>query len=150
MAENNIPLAFSNHLSRMLPKLFPDSKIAQKYSTAATKTTCVINGAIAPHFLRETVNIIKCSPFSLLTDGSNDSGLEKMNPLTVKICDVNSGRVESRFWTCMQPRELTQRRQHQFSRKSMMCYHFMAFHGANVWDSVWKILLSTLVAEIQS
>ena len=97
MAENNIPLAFSNHLSRMLPKLFPDSKIAQKYSTAATKTTCVINEAIAPHFLRETVNIIKCSPFSLLTDGSNDSGLEKMNPLTVKICDVNSGRVESRF-----------------------------------------------------
>ena len=43
------------------------------------------------------MNIIKCSPFSLLTDGSNDSGLEKMNPLTVKICDVNSGRVESRF-----------------------------------------------------
>ena len=49
--------------------------------------TCMINGAIAPHFLRETVNIMKCSPFSLLTDGSNDTGLEKMNPL----------RVESRF-----------------------------------------------------
>ena len=40
MAENNILLAFSNHLSRMLPKLFPDSKIAQKYSAAATKTSC--------------------------------------------------------------------------------------------------------------
>ena len=52
MAENNIPLAFSNHLHRMLPKLFPDSKIAQKYSAAATKTTCMINGAIAPTFLK--------------------------------------------------------------------------------------------------
>ena len=52
MAENNIPLAFSNHLSRMLPKLFPDSKIAQKYSAAATKITCMINGAIAPTFLK--------------------------------------------------------------------------------------------------
>lgn len=31
MAENNIPQAFSNHRSKMLPKLFPDSKIAQKY-----------------------------------------------------------------------------------------------------------------------
>ena len=31
----------------------------------------------------------------------------------------------------------------------MMCYHFMAFHGANVWDSVWTMLMSTLVAEIQ-
>ena len=59
--------------------------------------TCMINGAIAPHFLRETVNIIKCSPFSLLTDGSNDTGLEKMNPLAVKNFDVNTGRVESRF-----------------------------------------------------
>ena len=32
MAESNIPLAFR--------KLFPDSKIPQKYSAAATKTTC--------------------------------------------------------------------------------------------------------------
>ena len=80
MAENNIPLTFSNHLSRVLLKLFPDSKIAQKYSAAATKTTCMINGTIAPRFLRETVNIMKCSPLSFLTDGSNDTGLEKMNP----------------------------------------------------------------------
>ena len=96
-AENNISLAFSNHQSRMLPKLFPETKIAQKYSAAASKTTRIINGAKAPHFLRETVNIMKCSLFSLLTDGSNDTGLEKMNPLTVKIFDVNPGRVERRF-----------------------------------------------------
>ena len=62
----------------------------------------------------------------------------------------NTGRVESQFWTCVQPRELTQQQQNPFSRKSMMRYHFMAFHGANVWDSVWTILMSTLVAEIQS
>ena len=43
------------------------------------------------------MTIMKCSPFSLLTDGSNDTGLEKMNPLTVKIFDVNTGRVESQF-----------------------------------------------------
>ena len=97
MAENNISLAFSNHQSWMLPKLFPETKIAQKYSAAASKTTCIINGAIAPHFLRETMNIMKCSPYSLLTDGSKDTGLEKMNPLTVKIFDVNTGRVESQF-----------------------------------------------------
>ena len=97
MTENNISLAFSNHQSRMLPKLFPETKIAQKYSAAASKTTCIINGPIAPQFLRETVNIMKCSPFSLLTDSSNDTGLEKMNRLTINIFDVNTGRVESRF-----------------------------------------------------
>lgn len=85
MAENNIPLAFSNHLSQILPKLFPDSKIVQKYSAAATKTTCMINGAITPHFLRETVNIMKCS--------SNDTSLEKMNPLTVKMITLTACRA---------------------------------------------------------
>lgn len=76
----------------------------------------MINGAIAPHFLREMLNVMRCSPFSfsLLTDGSNDTGLEKMNPLTVKIFDVNTGRVDS-FWTCVQPRDMTQQQQCQFA-----------------------------------
>ena len=30
-------------------------------------------------------------------DGSNDTGLEKMNPITVKLFDVNRGRVVTRF-----------------------------------------------------
>ena len=47
--------------------------------------------------MRETVNAINCSPFSLLTDGSNVTDLEKINPLTVRIDDVNTSRTESRF-----------------------------------------------------
>ena len=35
--------------------------------------------------------------FSLTTDGSNDSGLQKMNPLTVRIVDINLGRVVSQI-----------------------------------------------------
>lgn len=35
------------------------------------------------------------STFSLATDGSNDSGLKKMNPLTVRNFYVNQGRVVS-------------------------------------------------------
>ena len=33
------------------------------------------------------------SPFSLLVDGSNDTGLEKLNPLTVKIFDATNRQV---------------------------------------------------------
>lgn len=40
---------------------------------------------------------MKLSPYSLATDGSNDNGLEKMNPLTVRIYDVNHGKVSIRF-----------------------------------------------------
>lgn len=35
------------------------------------------------------------SPFSLATDGSNDNGMLKMNPLTVRIFDINLGKVKT-------------------------------------------------------
>ena len=39
------------------------------------------------------VEEMKASPFSLLVDGSNDTGVEKMNPLTVKIFDITRQEV---------------------------------------------------------
>lgn len=35
------------------------------------------------------------SPFSLATDGSNDNGMLKMNPLAVRIFDINLGKVKT-------------------------------------------------------
>ena len=42
---------------------------------------------------KSLVDHMKNEPFSLATDGSNDSGLQKMNPLTVRIYDADRGRV---------------------------------------------------------
>lgn len=50
MVEHNIPFAVADHLSPILQDVFPDSQIAQRYSSARTKTTSMINLAIAPHF----------------------------------------------------------------------------------------------------
>ena len=36
---------------------------------------------------------MKAEPFSLATDGSNDSGLQKMNLLTVRLFNLNRGKV---------------------------------------------------------
>ena len=36
---------------------------------------------------------MKSSPFALAIDGSNDNGMEKMNPLTVRIFDLQNKRV---------------------------------------------------------
>ncbi|KAJ4927999.1 hypothetical protein JOQ06_015799 [Pogonophryne albipinna] len=85
MVQHNIPLAFSDHLSPLFKECFPDSKIAQKYSSARTKTTAIINKCVAPYFMDELVKNLCDHPFSLATDGSNDTGREKLNPLTVKI-----------------------------------------------------------------
>ena len=84
LVQQNIPLAFADHLSPAVRQNFPDSNIAQNYACARTKTSCILNGALAPFYLDSLVNRMKNSFFSITTDGSNDTGLEKMNPVTVR------------------------------------------------------------------
>jgi len=40
---------------------------------------------------------MKNGPYSLSTDGSNDTGVEKLNPLTVRIFDVNRRQVTTQL-----------------------------------------------------
>ena len=55
----------------------------------------MLNGAVAPSLISDLVGKMKNEAFSLLIDGSNDTGLEKMNPITVRIFDTN--RVKTCF-----------------------------------------------------
>ena len=43
------------------------------------------------------IQSMKASPFSLSVDGLNDTGLEKLNPLTVTIYDVNRQQVSTQL-----------------------------------------------------
>ena len=96
LAQHNVPLALADHLSPMIQDVF-DGEVAKGYSCARTKTTAILNNAVAPAFKSELVAMMQHQPFSILIDGSNDTGLEKMNPITVKIFDLNCEKVESRF-----------------------------------------------------
>ena len=40
---------------------------------------------------------MKTTPFSLAIDGSSDTGIEKMNPLTIRTNDDNRGIVHTQF-----------------------------------------------------
>ena len=97
LAQHNIPLAIMDHLSPLFRDIFPDSKIAKGFSAARTKTTCIMNMALRPHFESVLVAHMKEHPFALAIDGSNDTGLQKMNPLTVRIFDLESGFVCTKF-----------------------------------------------------
>ena len=97
LVQHNIPLAVADHLSPLFRDIFPDSDIAKGYASASTKTTCIINGSLAPHFKAALVSAMKIQPFSIAVDGSNDSGLEKMNPMTVRLYDINDGKIATRF-----------------------------------------------------
>ena len=97
LAHHNIPLAVMDHLSPLFRDIFPDSKIAQGFSAARTKTTCILNRALRPHFEASLISQMKQEPFTLAIDGSNDNGLQKMNPLTVRIFDIRNCHIETRF-----------------------------------------------------
>ena len=96
-ASCNIPIAFHDHLSPMIRSEFSDSKIGSRYHSASTKAMCMLNLAVAPFLIQQLLSEMKAHPFSLSVDGSNDTGLEKTNPLTVKIYDHESKAVVTRF-----------------------------------------------------
>lgn len=134
MVQHIVPFAVADHFSPLYKECFRDSPTAQSFKSASTKTTCIINEAVALHFKKELVMKMRENPFTLVTDGSNDTGmsltttsnlyffffihfymhtytifeqhvglvmrlivtgLEKMNPLTVRIFDTN--KVVHRF-----------------------------------------------------
>ena len=96
-ASCNVPLAFHDQLSPTIRSVFPDSKIAAKYHSASTKAMCMLNLAIAPALKKDLVESMMVHPFSVSIDGSNDAGLEKMNPMTIRIYDVNNGKIVTKF-----------------------------------------------------
>ena len=97
LLENNILLAFTDKLNKVFPIVFPDSNLAKEYGMAKTKTTCILNKCFASYLLQEAVGVMKSEYYSLSTDESNDSDLEKMNPLSVRLFDVYTKKVETRF-----------------------------------------------------
>jgi len=97
IAHHNIPLAAMDHLSPLFRDIFPDSNIAKGFSSARTKTMCILNRALQPHFESVLVAQMKGEPFSLAIDGSNDNGLHKMNPVTVRIYNSITGRIGTRL-----------------------------------------------------
>ena len=60
-----------------------------------SKASCILNESLAPQFLEQTADIMKTDFFCL--HGSSDTGLEKMNPLTVSLFNININRVDTRF-----------------------------------------------------
>ena len=59
LAYHNIPIAISDHMKPLFKDIFPDSQIAKAYSCAHTKTTCILNGALAKHFQSSLVEYMK-------------------------------------------------------------------------------------------
>ena len=99
IAQHNISLATAEHLSPLYAKMFPDSKIAKHFRSRRTKTTCILRDAMYPALKKTLVEYMRENPFSLVHDGSSDSGIKKMNAACAFIFDVNNSKyVETKFY----------------------------------------------------
>ena len=99
LVQHNLPLATADHMGPLFKAIFPDSKIASLYASGRTKTSAIINVAIGPHCHAYLVDHCKRHPFSLGIDGSNDTGVDKMNPVTIRIFDISRSKtVTSHFY----------------------------------------------------
>ena len=53
-----------------------DSATAKGYKWARTKATSIVNYALKPYYHEQTVKAMKSGPYSITTDGSNDTGTQ--------------------------------------------------------------------------
>ena len=97
LLEHNLPIAVSDHAGPLFKSMFPDSKIAQYYGCARTKTTCILNRALGPEFAKTVFQLVQQQPFTLSLNGSNDKEEQKLVPLTVRVFDNDLGMVKSKF-----------------------------------------------------
>ena len=104
LAQHNLPVAIMDHLSPLFRDMFPDSSVAKSFCAARTKSTCILNMALRPHFEKILIDHMKTNPFSIAVDGSNDTDIRKMNPVTVRIFYSSCSRVCTRFLDmCLTP-----------------------------------------------
>ena len=99
IVQHDLSFLAAHHLAPMYSKMFPDSKIAQKFRCARTKATAILNNAIHPTLHESLVTYMQNRPLSICNDGSSDSGIKKMNPVCINIFDANNSlQVQTKFY----------------------------------------------------
>ncbi len=80
--EHSLPLSCSDHVGPLLRKIFPNNDIVKNYGCARTQTTAIIN-AFAHDGWSSLLAALKREPFSISTDGSNDTDKKLSNSSNV-------------------------------------------------------------------
>ena len=65
------------------------SRKLQNIINVLRQTFCILNGALSPSVHVDLISKMKPNPYTLATDGSNDSDITKMNTLTLKIVEIS-------------------------------------------------------------
>ena len=97
IAMHNLSFQSADHLSDLVSVMFPDSKIAARFSSKHTKTKSIICDAIDPHFKKPVVDRAKISSFNLLCDESNERGDSvKLLTVLIRVFEPENGKIVTR------------------------------------------------------
>lgn len=91
MAEHNLPLSIADHANKLFKKMFPDSKIAAEYKMGRSKSTSILH-QIAGLRINDLISLLKTTPYSISTDGSNDAEM-KQYPVVVTYFNKSLGEI---------------------------------------------------------
>ena len=95
---NTIPFFnISYHLSPLIRSEFRRSQAAETFSCGRTKTDAIVN-CLGDHFFEKLKSDMQGMPYTLMVDGSNDTSLSKMFPITVRVFVVNFNRVMTKLF----------------------------------------------------
>ena len=97
IVQHNVSILVADHLGQLFKNIFPDSQIACSYACAKSKTFCIINKAFQPYYHKQIIGCCKSHSFTVGHDGSNDTGVQKMNPIAVRIFDTNRSNTNDAF-----------------------------------------------------
>lgn len=96
-AEHNIALHLVDHLVPLLKDIFKDSKIAKDLQLHRTKCTNIIKNIIAPVEVKNTIEIIQKTPFSILVDESTDITTNTFLCVLVRFVHPTQGSVHTKL-----------------------------------------------------
>ena len=97
VVEHNLPFAVADHFNKLAASMFPDSKIAQEFACARTKTAALVTHALAPAANEPVVEALRRQCFTVLCDGGNDNFENKYFGIMIKYWDNNLDKVVTRF-----------------------------------------------------
>ena len=84
IAEHNLSFLVADCFTKLCKSMFPDSRIALKFSCGRTKTTQIVKHSLAPVLQEEVVRHLQTHPFSMAIDESNDRNSDKSLAILVR------------------------------------------------------------------
>ena len=96
LVHNNTFFRLSDHLTPYIQSEFEGSKAAENFSFRQTRTVAIVN-CLGSHYQKKLISDLRVTPLSITLDGSNNTGLAKMFPITVRLFNINFNRVMTNF-----------------------------------------------------